>query len=290
MNNSQIAHAFMNRQVIKSSNKNMYYDSDTLYSYGSHFHLAKFFEVGAKKYLFVNTNRYSNSTSKHQGHVRYAVNRSIVDQVFYIPFPENKIYNLDIAIPKIILSLLGSTKKCFNTQLKARSNDYQYQSAIDYLNTAHKVYIEFIDLFESSFIQTYLNLKDELIDLQSVVIQKLETINANKQAKKAKEAQTNGEKLERWIKHKFNGQIYGLNPALRLSKDKSHIETSHGAKVPLNEGIEALTDLRSGKDLIGRKIGGFTVNSVTLDFIVVGCHKISFESVNKFEEQFWGGN
>lgn len=48
----------------------MYIDEDTIFSYGSHFPIAR--RVGANVYEF-NEAKYSRTTSKHQGYVRGAI-------------------------------------------------------------------------------------------------------------------------------------------------------------------------------------------------------------------------
>lgn len=58
---------------------NVYFYGDTIYSYGSHFPMAqktnKEDYATGKRYVLVSTDRYSNSTSKHQMHVNRALNR-----------------------------------------------------------------------------------------------------------------------------------------------------------------------------------------------------------------------
>ena len=75
MTNKQVAQCFANGEThtirgneIKGSN--MFIDGDTIYSYGYHFPIAR--NIGAY-YTIFNSNGYSNSTSKHKGHVLSAL-------------------------------------------------------------------------------------------------------------------------------------------------------------------------------------------------------------------------
>lgn len=71
MNNRQVAEAFA-RGETKGNGNNMFIENNVLFSYGYHFPLAVRVAGG---FLF-NVDRYSNSTSKHQCHVRAAFAKS----------------------------------------------------------------------------------------------------------------------------------------------------------------------------------------------------------------------
>jgi len=68
MNNKQLSQNFANG-AIKGKGSNMFIEGDTIYSYGYHFPIAKRFNG----IYLVNSDGYSNSTSKQQGRVRDAL-------------------------------------------------------------------------------------------------------------------------------------------------------------------------------------------------------------------------
>lgn len=71
MTNKQIVAKFVSGATKgKNSTGSMFIEGDTLYSYGYHFPLAK---RNADGTFWVNPDRYSVSTSKQQGMVRYAI-------------------------------------------------------------------------------------------------------------------------------------------------------------------------------------------------------------------------
>jgi hypothetical protein len=51
---------------------NVFHESGTLYSYGHHFPVARIVEIGGEKIALFNPDRYSVSTSRHQGRAGYA--------------------------------------------------------------------------------------------------------------------------------------------------------------------------------------------------------------------------
>lgn len=67
MTNREVCAAYAQQRQEHGSNQNhsLFYDYDKIYSYGSHFCIAKI--VGGKAY--VTTRKYSNTTSHHVGMV-----------------------------------------------------------------------------------------------------------------------------------------------------------------------------------------------------------------------------
>lgn len=66
MNNKQLAKRFA-EGATSGKASNMFIEGDTIYSYGYHFPIAK--RLNTNNIVIVNSNSYSNSTSKHQSHV-----------------------------------------------------------------------------------------------------------------------------------------------------------------------------------------------------------------------------
>lgn len=71
-NNSAVCHAFASRQHTDGKCGNIYFDADTIYSYGPHFPMAKFHN--GDSFILITTEGYSNSTAKHMSLLRSAVN------------------------------------------------------------------------------------------------------------------------------------------------------------------------------------------------------------------------
>ena len=75
--NSQLAHVWAQRTQDegRTTNKNMFFSGDTIYSYGRHFPVATFIDEKStgETYVIYNNDSYSVSTTKHQSYVRRAV-------------------------------------------------------------------------------------------------------------------------------------------------------------------------------------------------------------------------
>src|SRR6266566_680779 len=70
----------------KTSNGNIYFEGDTIYSYGSHFPIAKHISSGKQSAVLFTTRTYSVTTSGHCSAVRSAIPSSAL--VFSVPkFP-----------------------------------------------------------------------------------------------------------------------------------------------------------------------------------------------------------
>ena len=69
--NNELVHVYASgtQSRGRTSNGNMYFEGDTIYSYGSHFPMAIRY---GEKYL-INGDSYSVTTSQHMGKLRYAV-------------------------------------------------------------------------------------------------------------------------------------------------------------------------------------------------------------------------
>lgn len=74
MNNTDIANRF-SRLYTSGKGSNMFIDGDTIYSYGYHFPIAKHTDkiYRGQRIVLYNSRGYSNSTSRHQAHVRSAL-------------------------------------------------------------------------------------------------------------------------------------------------------------------------------------------------------------------------
>jgi len=106
--------------------------------------------------------------------------------------------------------------------------------------------------------------------------------------KAKKEAQRfNREKTQKAINDFYQGSIKYLNnipyALLRLSKEGDTIETSRGAKVPLNEAKILYHRINTGKSINGFKIGYYTTIGIKDDIIKIGCHDIRLDEVNKLK-------
>jgi hypothetical protein len=289
---SEVCHIWANRTQNEGKANNIFFEDNIIYSYGKHFELAKFIEYNNKVYLFVNTASYSNSTSKHQNHVRSAINENLIDKIFYFDFSTSSTYSTrstysfylnENSIISTVDRLILEAKKAFDKQLKARENTWQVNNGLRYLNNAIDLISEFYQLSSNGFIDQKIKI-DILNDLKTSAINHANHLQATKQErdtkKQARKVELEKTKLERWLKGTYNQTLYNLPVYLRLQGD--YIQTSHGAKVPKLEALKAFIRIKQGENIEGEKIGSFTVNKQENNLLLIGCHKIEINRVETF--------
>ncbi len=74
MNNEEVAIEFVRGNLSQGDGSNFYFRGDILYSYGSHYILAK--RIAPNEYL-INADRYSVTTAMHHNHLSYAIGNAI---------------------------------------------------------------------------------------------------------------------------------------------------------------------------------------------------------------------
>lgn len=70
MNHKQVVEAWRHNTRERATGSNVYFEGRTIYSYGSHFPMAYLSGYGI---VLVNSDSYSNSTSRHQSYVNGAI-------------------------------------------------------------------------------------------------------------------------------------------------------------------------------------------------------------------------
>ena len=63
---------------------------------------------------------------------------------------------------------------------------------------------------------------------------------------------------------------------IRLSKDGNYLETDGHATVPLREACVLCDRLEKGKDVLGLKLGHYTILEKNDEFLKIGCHKFQW--------------
>jgi hypothetical protein len=267
--NSMLCHTWANQLQNYGKGSSMYFEGNTIYSYGRHYEIAQIVKAPTyPKVFFINSNGYSNTTAKHTNHVW----RSIPDIVpnFRVPFINNK-FNID-DLPKIIDKMLIQVKKHFTDQINARSYFGHFAAGS----------MIFDDI---AYICEIFNLPvpvrpSNYLDAQIKADQLRETQAQRQEQKEAKELQKSLELLAKWLNYEYNGTLYNIPVHLRVSKDGKLIETTKGAKVDYLAALRLLSKLRNNENVHGEKIDGFTVIENNSQKIKIGCHEIDWAIIN----------
>jgi len=227
MNAKEIAHLWANQSRDGAKGSNFYFEGDTIYSYGSHFPIARHYSGAV---LFTSKD-YSVTTSKHKSFVRQACSHL---EVFTVASPLEKPSGKDVReYGEQIKSLALSAAK-------ARNPDAHLTVLENAIAEANR----FCEKFGFS---TRFSVPDNMDALRERA--KLSVVKERK-AKAARQAKFEAdclEKIQQWlngaavsIPHQIQ-KVY-LREALLVRDGENNetvMETSRGARVPISEAQRA---------------------------------------------------
>jgi hypothetical protein len=285
-NNSELTHVWANQTQTHGKGSNMFFEHDSIYSYGYHFKLAQHItNKQGEKCVFFNDRHYSNSTSKQQALVWRSIPANV--QFFKVQSFFNDIETSTTAHLENLKSYLeyakGSQQKTiYATKLK---NGYinQTKIAIDVFDK----YVKFFDLAQllwdyPTLQNKYAELNNWLFDYQESKEFKQWQIKQeeNKKKAEAKAIIDAKEKIEAFRQFKISSIYANLGHyLLRYNKETDNVETSGGVKMSKNVFLLAYQRLKNNTLQIGQHVGDFTYNGIKDGFLSVGCHKISIDEV-----------
>ena len=285
VNNETVAHLWANEQQTEaySPNRSFYFNSNTIYSYGGHFAIAKHItnDKGEKAILFT-TRGYSNTTAKHINFTYRAI--PYKDSVIYCPDP-NATVNDNIFYWD---NLIGGIYKCLANAKKPE----KYLAELSKLNEQIKKYLSFmgVDMPEAIRVKLEITTKAESIE----AVNKANEIKAANEAKKAKEQEAGIKKQIKQFKNFKRFSFYNGLAYLRYNKDTNRIETSQRIEIPLEAAKRlykaiktALIDINNPTQEILENLNvlSYKVKNVQRDFIEVGCHRIEIKEINRIAKQ-----
>jgi hypothetical protein len=144
--NSELCKVFAQQTQTHGQGNNMFFEYQTIYSYGHHYEIAQIVEAKTgEKIAFVNSNTYSNTTSKHTYHVLRALNI----RYFFVPFTiaGNSFNRADYFKYSDLPTYLDKMKRKVNNllfrQKNARKNTYYLQLAENEFNVINNIAILF---------------------------------------------------------------------------------------------------------------------------------------------------
>jgi hypothetical protein len=184
--------------------------------------------------------------------------------------------------------------KCLNV---STWNDLGGMFELDRIKDAVKDFNLYCETFA---IQDSIVLDEEtLADLKAIYDEKLVKSKvreaARSERRKAEYAKYEKEREERRVKEEleykesvkawklFQGSIKGYSDQvfLRINQEKNLVETSRGADVPLDEALSLIMRINRNEAVQGVKIGSFEVKELTPSHLVIGCHNIPLDEMNK---------
>jgi len=276
--NKEIAHIWANNDnaTINKKASSMSCQFDRLFSYST-----CIAEIVGDTVIF-NTYSYSPTTSKHQSYAQGAIHGKA---------------RINLEIPNYGLSTLVFSQDSFNelvvstnhkriAQLlvkaeRARLNGGRYQGEAFSIEQNLKQYAALLNL-------QYTPLDLDQFKGEAVALDKARKVQ--EKARQAEKIKEQAENLENW-RAGADIRAYFEITALRIKNDE--IETSKGAKIPLDHAVRAyplikrLHDRDLSLDLSSHaiKLGHYTVNRIEKDNLIVGCHKIPYSEIEKIAIQ-----
>jgi len=247
----------------RTSNGNVFFEGNKIYSYGYHYLLGEFID---KDTIMINDEGYSISTGKHisiligatSQYKRYYKTRTDIYYIHFHVFGYLRPKLAKARKPQKYISEIYSYWHSLNTylterKLKTKANkDPKYKELKKYVNSLQD--------------------KTSIQDLK-------EWAKQEKQKKQEREKRELKYKLQKFREYETDFFRVGKYDYLRLSKCAQYIETSQGIKIDVQEAKRYLKLLKTGAQMRGQKIGHYT--TISFDKLLrIGCHNISKEQIN----------
>ncbi len=282
--NRQVCHVWASQSQGHGRSGSIFFDGDTIYSYGRHYAMARIYsKAPCEQLALVNNYVYSNSTAKHLRDTYNALQGRMPSLA--VPNPsdlkasENEDYLLDQIASTLDLS--------FNNLCQYRQGlEMSLFEQIKDLNTLRKFrdgkrFKEF-DLDTETW-----NVVKEIQRSKHAKHSERELIKSERRERelKAERIEYQGN-IEAWPAHGETKSIpYRLMPTdfdrVRVSKDGTEIETMRGATVPISHARRLLMLVLNGAVRVGERVGHFTVDETDARFLKIGCHRISIEQAKQ---------
>ena len=258
--NADVAHRWMTGIGDSCRGSNMYFEGDTIYSYGAHF-------VIARKWngvILWNDRTYSNSTSKHQGYVRSAAWGQLVDcavleyrdnpasQSFY----EKNMKEWREQIEHIVAGPLA----------KARKPERYYDQIEQILAKAERL-CEVLGRELPKELAVY---KESNPDREEMVRRIQEEKRKREEKAEQLRKKIEKERIEKFLNFERNyaDTRYQI---VRLNREKNRFETSLHVEIPFEIGKRFYEALKNGELKVGDKVLFYVVREVG-KVVRIGCH------------------
>lgn len=284
--NSQVAHVWAQQTQGYGKSENLFFRENKIYSYGTHYLAAQIFTINGKKVCVINSDRYSVSTAKHLNEISSAVRNLMT----VIHLPDTETYNSQKNheyLKARFESIYTNEEKTIKVTSQS-SVDCSIENIAESLNKIN------IDLKTLGFRQIKIDTKriaaiKKHLEFRLKRYQELNTPEMIAKKAAVKEQKTK-DALSRAIAKFYDGANiaqtlrHSLQFDLLRVQDKE-VVTSGGARVPLFHAKLLLDMLKGEIDIVGKKIGHFTVDDVkklAVDTVIeIGCHKILLSEAEK---------
>ena len=314
MNNQQVAHLWANQSRESAKGSNFFFNGKSIWSYGYHFEVGRIVETEkGKEIVLLNGDSYSVSTQRHQSYAKQACNHlesfdfplhnSRYSTIVRHELTKDDFTRAFVSFGKIVIDSVKKAKR------SRKYSDFYIEQAQKAVNDWNALKAHFPKLTKGI---KRLKMPDD---------HQVDKLLASDKAQKAKERK---EKLERekriramllqkendWLNYECDylprearcllrqKRLQNVNhstlnlPSLPNTKHSftNTIETSHGARVPLDKArvfYKAITRFKDNPSECTERyqVGDFRLNKLTSNGAQIGCHFIEWNEIERFAKK-----
>lgn len=277
MNNTQVAHLWANHSRANARGSHFYFEGDTIYSYGSHFPIARHYK-GA---VLFTTKGYSVTTAQHKSYVRQACSHLEVYEVSSV---------MDDPSGKDVREHGERIKSLALSAGRARNPDNALRILEGAVNEANSFCARF-------GFKTRFSMPGNIGELRE---RARASAKRERKAKAAREAQFEKDCaviVVQWLAGEKVSIPYQYSKTLLRSRryqfeegrePEAVMETSKGAIVPLAEAQKAFRFAclmrergwrRNGETF---QIGDYQLDAINEQGVIAGCHRVTWDEIDRF--------
>lgn len=282
--NSQVAHIWAQQTQSMGRSKSVFFENESIYSYGRHYKAARIHVLKSKRFALINNHRYSNTTGRHLSEIA----RAVYGLMPYFSCP-------DVNDPKSAVRWLdeqasGTLNLALRRQKITTEREIKYELEDIQKNFAHANELRALlglkpkEPGKNQLTAVTTHLKARLkryreLNTPEMIVKSLEQAEKRKALKAKKLAEKHQELVARFRAGERVESFFHEHELLRIKGDV--VQTSRGAEVPLKEALKLYKAVKAGKNIVNCEVGHFVVNNVnetsqTDIEIRIGCHTILF--------------
>lgn len=290
---SEVCHIWAQQKQQSGRAGNIFFEGDSIYSYGTHYKAARFVRPNV---VFINSTNYSVSTQKHLSLIKRAIPGGITE--FYTKNPD---YH-PIDVYNEYLQKLNS--ECINQDFSRKKVDSirwaigESNNLLDKMKSIKSVFNLDLDIVaDLAFLWNWQDKCKSLISEKEKRAAELDKRTPEQKAKDAEKRelykQRREEKKQRELaaKHKvaieewLNFGRYSLPYEIKkvyLRQGGNMVQTSKGAQVPVNAAYRLYKDITNSQFKPNEELGNYTTRSWDGKTLVIGCHQIELDEIQRF--------
>ena len=275
-NNDEVIHIFAQRNHTegRNSTSSVYFRGNKIYSYGHHYLLGEFINDST---IIINDSGYSVSTSKH---ISTLLSATTQYKQFYTSSIDIKAVESGIRFDLKKLAVARKPQIYIGNITRALSGLQKWAEYCTNNKIVHSLSLKNTDKNLKKLIKVGFSLLDDNY------IEQIKSIELKaRKSKDAKEKRALKKNLVLFNSYESNYIRNSKLDYLRLSKDGLQVETSQGIRIDIKEAKRLYFAIKNKFNVIGNKIGYYTINKIDSKILTAGCHSIDMKSVNLVGEQ-----